>query len=175
MRGFAASRSTWLALALLIGVIVVFSSALHPFGPVKNSEREESMVRDLTMPPEVKAVIQRSCADCHSNGTSWPWYSYVAPTSWLVERDVRHGRDEVNFSHWSEYGVTEQEKLLAKIATVVKNHEMPLPQYTLIHRAAKLSEADTDILYQWARRERRKVRAELSAREYSKGGTSIAR
>ena len=173
MRSFAASRSLRLALAILAGVVLV-SSAIHPFGPVKNSEREEPEALEL-MPPEVKAVIQRSCADCHSSRTSWPWYSYVAPTSWLVERDVRHGRNEMNFSHWSQYGSTEQEKLLAKIATVVKNHEMPLPQYTLIHRDAKLTDADTDILYQWARRERRKLRAEFLRREYPTGGMSIAR
>jgi hypothetical protein len=119
-------------------------------------------VDDLAMPLEVKALLGRSCRDCHSNQTVWPWYSYVAPTSWLVERDVRRGRDHMNLSHWPQYNFKQREKLLADIASVVKNHEMPLPQYTLIHRGAKLSDAERDILYHWARQERRKVKAALS-------------
>jgi hypothetical protein len=81
--------------------------------------------------------------------------------SWLVERDVRRGRDHVNFSEWDQYTFKERRKLLADIATTVKNREMPLPQYTLVHRHAKLSDADTDVLCRWARVERRKLRATL--------------
>jgi hypothetical protein len=101
--------------------------------------------------------------DCHSSQTVWPWYSYVAPMSWLVERDVRRGRDHMNFSEWNHYSFKRQEKLLADVASVVKNREMPLPQYTLIHRSAKLSDADTDLLYNWARIARRKLKAMFPA------------
>lgn len=79
--------------------------------------------------------------------------------SWIVERDVRRGRDEMNLSEWNKYNFNQQEKLLADIASAVGNHEMPLPQYTLIHRDAMLSAADTDLLYGWARVERRKLKA----------------
>jgi hypothetical protein len=81
--------------------------------------------------------------------------------SWLVERDVRRGRDYLNFSEWNQYTFKQREKLLADIASAVKNREMPLPQYTLVHRDAKLSDADTDLLYGWARVERRKSKAIL--------------
>jgi hypothetical protein len=81
--------------------------------------------------------------------------------SWLVERDVRRGRDDLNFSEWNQYTFKQREKLLADIASAVKNREMPLPQYTLVHRDAKLSDADTDLLYGWARVERRKSKAIL--------------
>ena len=107
--------------------------------------------------------MKRSCADCHSNQTVWPWYSYVAPVSWLVEKDVRRGREHMNLSRWSDYTPQEQQKLLADVATVLKNREMPLPQYALIHRDAKLSDAEIDILYRWARVERRQIRAAMAA------------
>jgi hypothetical protein len=135
------------------------SSAIHPEGQVKQSEAHGAMVSNLAMPVEVRALVKRSCADCHSNETVWPWYSYVAPMSWLVEKDVRHGRDHMNFTRWPEYSFQQQEKLLADIATTLKNREMPLPQYAVIHRDARLSDAEVDIVYQWARLERRRMKA----------------
>jgi len=81
--------------------------------------------------------------------------------SWLVERDVRRGRDYINLSEWNQYTSKQREKFLADIASVIKNGEMPLPQYTLIHRDANLSDADTDPLYAWARAERRRLKAKL--------------
>ena len=113
----------------------------------------------LKVSPQIAAVLKRSCMDCHSNATVWPWYSYVAPASWLVERDVRRGRDHMNLSKWNQYDFKQQEKLLADIASAVKNRDMPLPQYTLVHRNSKLSDADTDLIYGWARMERRKLKA----------------
>lgn len=162
MRAFLITRP-WLFLSGFIGLVVLCSLAIHPFGSVKRSDEGRVRVNDLRVPLEVKALLQRSCKDCHSNQTVWPWYSYVAPGSWLVERDVRRGRDHMNLSNWPQYSFKQQEKLLADIASVAKNHKMPLPQYTLIHRDAKLSDAEADILYQWARLERRKVKAAASA------------
>jgi hypothetical protein len=143
------------------GLLVLGSVAVHPSGSVKEPEPQTATAATLHTSPDVAATLKRSCMDCHSNRTVWPWYSYVAPMSWLVERDVRRGRDHVNFSEWDQYTFKERRKLLADIATTVKNREMPLPQYTLVHRHAKLSDADTDVLCGWARVERRKLRAKL--------------
>ena len=65
----------------------------------------------------------------------------------------------MNLSEWDQYTFKQREKLLADIASAVKNHEMPLPQYTLVHRDAKLLDADVDVLYAWARVERRRIKA----------------
>ncbi len=155
------------------------SVAIHPFGRVKQAGRRHASFNGLTMPPEVKALVERSCKDCHSSQTVWPWYSYVAPASWLVERDVRRGRGRMDLSKWPQYSFEQQQKLLADIATVVKNHEMPLTQYAFIHRDARLTDADADILYQWARLERRKLRSAHPknhlTREYSRSGTGIGK
>jgi hypothetical protein len=139
-------------------LLLICSVAIHPFGSVKQQEaRSQPAINDLTVSPEVKAILERSCVDCHSNHAAWPWYSYVAPVSWLVERDVRRGRDRLNLSHWSQYAFEQRRKLLADIASAVENREMPLPQYTVMHRAAKLSDADRDAVYRWAGVERRRM------------------
>ncbi len=141
-----------------MGLLAVCSAAVHPFGAPKKAQSQTSSVDGLIPSPEVATVLKRSCMDCHSNQTVWPWYSYVAPMSWLIERDVRRGRNHMNLSQWQQYTFKEKEKLLADIATAVKNGEMPLRQYTLVHRQARLSEVDTDTLYDWARGERRKLK-----------------
>ena len=152
-------KHPWLCTGAFVGLLVACSSAIHPFGMPKQSDRQQSSSDGLQLSPEVATVLKRSCMDCHSNQTVWPWYSYVAPISWLVERDVRRGRDQLDLSRWPQYTFQQREEILADIATVVKNGEMPLRQYTLVHRQARLSEADTDMVYNWARAERRRLKA----------------
>jgi Haem-binding domain len=152
-----------LGAGVFVGLLALCSIAVHPFGSMKLAQGQAVPAGGLKVQPEIAAVLKRSCMDCHSNQTAWPWYSYVAPVSWLVERDVRRGRDHMNLSEWSLYDVTRQQKLLADIASAVKNREMPLPQYMLVHRDAKLSDADTDLVYGWARLERRKLRSSHKA------------
>ena len=152
----------WLSSGALAGLLVVCSAAVHPFGTPKQPGREGAPPSGLDLPPDMSAVVKRACIDCHSNQTVWPWYSYVAPVSWLIERDVHRGRAHMNLSEWQQYTFTQRQKLLADIASAVKNREMPLSQYTLIHRGARLSDADRNLVYNWARAERRKLRAALS-------------
>jgi hypothetical protein len=144
---------------------------VHPFGAPKQFQAHVASMDDLKLPPEISTIFKRSCMDCHSSQTTWPWYSYVAPVSWLVERDVRRGRDHVNFSEWQQYTMQKRQKFLADVASAVKNGEMPLPQYTFIHRQARLSDAERDLVYQWARRERRRLRAESQSRVSQDSGT----
>jgi Haem-binding domain len=152
------ARRFWWYSGGFVAVLAVSSVAVHPSGRVKRSESQPVMPDSLQIPSQVASMLKRSCMDCHSNQTVWRWYSYVAPMSWLVERDVRRGRDEMNFSTWDQYDFGRKEELLADIASAVKNQEMPLPQYTLVHQDAKLSDADRDVLYGWARGERRRLK-----------------
>jgi hypothetical protein len=92
------------------------------------------------------AVIGRACRDCHSNETTWPWYSQVAPVSWLVTRDVVKGRTAVNFSTWGDYPADRQRKLLRETCEEVGERKMPLSAYVLIHPAAKLDASDVRAL-----------------------------
>ena|ERR1051325_3771470 len=103
-------------------------------------------------PAEVQAVLQRSCNDCHSNETRWPWYSYVAPISFLISNDVREGRREVNFSLWGQYNAQRQARKRKEIVEQVQSGKMPQWYYVLLHPEAKLSDADRQTIVNWAQR-----------------------
>ena len=112
--------------------------------------RENAPVEsEVPVTPEARAVLVRACFDCHSNQTVWPWYSKVAPGSWLLAKDGREGRAELNFSTWSRYSAVKQRKLLRKSLEEVKEGEMPLWIYLLGHAEARLSDADRAALQHW--------------------------
>jgi Haem-binding domain len=98
---------------------------------------------------EVANLLKNSCYSCHSNETVYPWYSYVAPSSWLVKRDVMEAREELNFSTWSELDQRKMIKKLDDIASEVGEGNMPMPIYTLIHGSAKLNDTQRQLIVTW--------------------------
>jgi len=147
----------FLGCALAALAIAVAGGAIHPFGPVKGAVRG-TLLDGALVDPETLATIERSCGNCHSGGTKWPWYSYAAPASWMLERDVSEARSRMNLSRWSRYSAEERETLLSAIGAVARTGEMPPQRFTLLHPEAKLSPADRSRLYDWSRKERRRMR-----------------
>ena len=111
----------------------------------------------MTIPANVESILKRSCFDCHSNHTVWPWYTAVAPVSWLVADDVVKGRKKMNFSEWAKIPDSKKEARLNEICEQINAGEMPLPKYLYIHGDAKLSQADKDILCKWVETEMKKM------------------
>lgn len=111
----------------------------------------------MTVPADVESILKRSCYDCHSDHTVWPWYSSIAPVSWLVGDDVVKGRKKMNFSQWNKISAAKQEARLNEICEEIKSDEMPLPPYLILHGDAKLSQADKDILCRWVETELKKL------------------
>lgn len=101
------------------------------------------------MPQDVHAIFNRSCKDCHTNETSWPWYSHVAPPSWIVAHDVHEGRGRMNLSEWANYSAERKVSRLDKICEEIRKGDMPDSKYTLIHRDALLSDVDRNTLCAW--------------------------
>jgi hypothetical protein len=93
--------------------------------------------------------LSRACNDCHSNRTEWPWYSNVAPVSWLVAHDVNDGREELNLSEWGASKEKEPGKLLGKICSEMTEGKMPMASYTLIHPQAKLTREEVQNVCRW--------------------------
>ncbi len=123
---------------ILLGLLVIF--VLIQLVPV---DRENPpVVREVNWDsPDTKAIAQRACYDCHSNETTWPWYSYVAPVSWRVAEHVEDGRRHLNFSDW-----TQPNEDLDENIEVLEEGEMPLSDYLRLHPEAKLSESEKEQL-----------------------------
>ena len=101
-------------------------------------------------PAEVLSILERSCFACHSNETKWPWYSWVAPVSWIVSNHVAEGRHHLNFSVWPNSDPEAQIKFNQEINHEVSTREMPLTSYLLLHSEAQLSDADRQKLLDWS-------------------------
>ena len=99
---------------------------------------------------ELVAVLDRSCRDCHSNATVWPWYTQIAPASWLMAYGVKEGRKAVNFSEWAAYPAEAQRALLAGSCRDASNGKMPGP-YALLHPETRLSPRDIETICRAAR------------------------
>ena len=130
---------------VVLGLIAL--AVLIQFIPVPRTN--PPVTAQISAPPELLTVLRRACYDCHSNETTWPWYSKIAPSSWLVAWDVFEGRDHLNFSGWEQLPQEKQAKLRKKIHKEVSDEEMPPGFYLLAHPNARLSEQDKGIIFTW--------------------------
>ncbi|MEJ2538377.1 MAG: heme-binding domain-containing protein [Gemmatimonadota bacterium] len=101
--------------------------------------------------PVVAELVDRACADCHTNETTWPWYSRVAPLSWWVADHVHEGREELNLSRWGAMDAERKDHKLEEFIEMVEEGEMPLPSYTWGHPEARLTSPERQTLVAWAR------------------------
>ena len=85
----------------------------------------------------ISALLQESCYDCHSNNTEYPWYNKVQPVAWFLEDHINEGKEELNFNEWDAYSNRRKNSKLKSIISQVKDDEMPLASYTLIHKDMK--------------------------------------
>lgn len=146
---------TVITLALLfVAIQFIRPSRVNP--PVDESKTLQATAQ---VPQEVGAILERSCNDCHSSKTEWPWYSEVAPVSWYLAWHVNEGRRELSFSEWGAYPPRRRVRKLQQVCDEVESGEMPLKSYLPLHPSARLSEADKQVLCHWANQERLRVQA----------------
>jgi cytochrome c551/c552 len=134
-----------LPVKLALGALVVFGAMQL----VRFERTNPPVTADLRAPAAVLGVLRRACYDCHSNETVWPWYSGIAPVSWLLHHDVTEGRETLNFSEWGAQAPTGKAEQRREIGDSVADGEMPLWYYLPMHPSARLSEADKNILSDW--------------------------
>jgi hypothetical protein len=123
------------------------------------SETSLSIEAHTQMAPQVKEILDRSCRDCHSNNTEWPWYTNVAPVSWWIADHVNEGRKQLNMSEWSKLDKIRQDKKLRQICDEVEDGAMPLSSYLPLHPKAKLLDQDKKTLCDWTAAERERLSA----------------
>ena len=105
---------------------------------------------DFDGPAEIKSILKRACYNCHSNETVWPWYSYVAPVSFLVASDVNEAREHLNFSNWGNLSRKKQVRYRGGIWEMISKEEMPPWQYKIMHPEASLSQEDKNLMKGWS-------------------------
>jgi heme-binding protein len=126
---------------------VVFAAAqlVRPERTNPTTDASRTIQAHVGTASELVAVLDRSCRDCHSNATVWPWYTHIAPLSWLMARGVAEGRKAVNFSEWAGYPPEVQRTLLSTSCQDVSSGTMPGP-YTLLHPEMRLSAQDIETI-----------------------------
>ena len=137
---------------LLGGLALVFLGVQFvPYElPVVETNNPEDIIQSGLVSQDVAALLKKSCYDCHSNESVYPWYSHIAPSSWLVAKDIREGREELNFSNWNDYDMMEKLGLLDDISIQIGEGEMPMEIYLLMHPSSKLDDAQRQLIIEWA-------------------------
>ncbi len=142
-------RKRWKSIAWGVALAAVAMQFIQPARTNPRTNSENSFEAEVQPPPEVSAILNRACRDCHSNQTTWPWYSRVSPVSWLLARHVREGRAHINFSDWRGRTAETTNARINDVCTEAKKGEMPPWYYVPLHRQANLSPRDVDTLCSW--------------------------
>lgn len=135
---------------LVLGIVLV----LQFFRPTRNTG-EAHGPNDIThvvqVPEEVIDILKKSCYDCHSNNTHYPWYTNIQPIGWWLQDHVDEGKEELNFTEFKKYSLKKQKHKLQECEEMVEEDEMPLSSYTWMHSDAQLSNEEKQVLVQWVK------------------------
>lgn len=137
---------------ILIILLVVFI-AIQFIQPARNTNGQvlpPDISKVVSMPENVQSLLQVACYDCHSNHTRYPWYTYVQPIGWILRNHISEGKKELNFSDFGTYSQRRQESKFKSIVSQIKDGEMPLYSYTIIHKNARLSKEEKALIIDWA-------------------------
>ena len=136
-------------IAIGFGVLLVGAQAFRIDKSVPEIENEKDFI-SVTMPSaEIEALLKKSCYDCHSNQTTYPWYTEIAPVSWWIKHHINEGREELNFSEWADYSERRKDHKLKECVEMVQENEMPMSSYTLLHHDAELTTKQKEDLIAW--------------------------
>ena len=136
---------------IVVALIIVFIGLqLIPKNyNTSNEVLSTDFMTTFKVPKQIESLLKTSCYDCHSNNTHYPWYNKIQPVAWFMEEHIEEGKEELNFSEFGDYSKRRQKSKLKSIISQIKDDEMPLWNYTLIHQDAKLSENEKEILEDW--------------------------
>ena len=144
------------ALAILAIGSVAWSPSRDP-GPAADPTFGLGM--KTPVPAHVMSTFRQACFDCHSNETRWPWYSSLPIASWLIARDVKSGRGQINFSRWTEYNPFDRASMLVTVCEMATARRMPPQRYRMLHAEARLPDTDVTELCAWAQIEATRLAA----------------
>jgi hypothetical protein len=137
---------------VLVAIIslLVLIQFIRPERNTGVADTENDITHSVTVSPEIKNILEKSCYDCHSNHTEYPWYANVQPIAGWLAHHVDEGKDELNFSEFNTFKLRRKIKKMKEVAEQIKEGEMPMSSYLIIHKNAALSEEQKSILIKWA-------------------------
>lgn len=137
--------------ALLFVIVVVFTAIqfIQPARNISGQVLRTDISNTYNIPENVYALLKNACYDCHSNNTNYPWYSNIQPVGWLLAKDVKNGKAKVNFSEFGSNSLRRQISKLQGIENRIKDGTMPLPPYQLMHKNARLTKEEKELIIGW--------------------------
>ena len=144
-------------IVLVLAFVVIQFFRIDKAAPPIN--RDETLEAAVSVSPDIALILGRSCADCHSHATSYPWYVNIQPVAWFMKSHIDDGRRHLNFSIFNTYTARKKAKKLEEICEQVEAAEMPLPSYLWIHGDAVLKDTEAKALCDWAKQEKVKIEA----------------
>jgi len=138
-------------LRIFVVVVLIVFIVIQFFQPEKNRGEMTSdhIFKTENVPENIKVILQTSCFDCHSNNTNYLWYHHIMPVGWIINNDIKKGKDDLNFSEWNKMDIFDKLKTLDEINTEVKRKDMPMKAYVIMHPKAKLSDEQINELCSW--------------------------
>ncbi len=126
------------------------------YRPARNITFGQDVTADFikvyNVPKNIAVILRTSCYDCHSNNTNYPWYSNIQPVGLFMENHINEGKEDLNFNEYGNYSKRRQNSKLEAISKEIKQNEMPLASYTLIHKNAILSNAQKQEVLTWIKK-----------------------
>lgn len=158
-------------LKVILVIVIIGLIAIQFIRPEKNLGEEiaaNQITAKYQIPQEVEQILKVSCYDCHSNTTHYPWYSNIQPVAWWLDDHIVEGKDELNFSTFMEYPVWRQYKKFKEIGEEVKDGEMPMASYILLHRDAVMSADQKSLVQNWVANTMKEMEAQYPAKSLEK-------
>lgn len=137
-----------IALVIVIAIVIILQF-IKPELKNPSEDNNKFIASHIQVPDNVMNQLEKSCFDCHSNRTKWPWYSKISPVVYLINSDVEEGREHLNFSEWGNYSISEMKEKLEDINKEIMDDEMPLWIYLPLHPEAKLTDESKKMIYEW--------------------------
>ncbi len=134
-----------LAFAVVFGAIQFIQPAHNKSGQVLPTD----FTKIYTVPTDVQNILQNACYDCHSNNTIYPWYSNIQPMAWMMKRHIDDGKEKINFSEFGSYSSRRRISKLKGIANQIKDDEMPISSYKMMHTKATLTKEENFLIIDW--------------------------
>ena len=136
---------------LIIGLFIFLLMQLYQ--PARNKDDGDVLPSHIMklyhVPDSIQVIFAATCYDCHSNNTKYPWYSYIQPARFMMERHIRNGKKDLNFSEFGNYSKRRQESKFESIIKQVKSGDMPLASYTILHKNSRLTSTQKETVINW--------------------------